>query len=232
MATFDSGGKPIPFELFVPTTAGLHPAVVVAYGTEGMGVINGFDAGTAIRDFASSLANRGFVVVLPHYFERTGTTPGFETVLPVFSQHRDKWLDTLGDCLAFAASRTTDVDATKLALLGFSLGGHLALRQAKRGTGLPVGAVVEFFAPISSLPGGLGGDIGKLPPVQLNHGTVDNVVLPTQCDELEGLLVAAGKVKNVDYERHDYPGQGHGFVGAAATEAQGNAADFLKKHLG
>ena len=50
--------------------------------------------------------------------------------------------------------------------------------------------------------------------------------------KLEGLLTSAGKVKGVDYERHDYAGQGHGFVGAAATEAQGNAADFLEKHLG
>jgi dienelactone hydrolase len=233
MTTFESGGKRITVDLLLPVAGGLHPAVVVAYGTEGLGVIRGFDAGAAIRDFAGYLADAGFVVLVPHYFERTQTPPGLQTVLPVYVRHRDEWLDTIGDCLKYAASRTADVDKTKLGLLGFSLGGHLALRQAKRATGIAVGAVVEFFAPISSLPGGLEDDIGNLPPVQIHHGDADPVVASTQSDELEGLLTAAGKVRGVDYERHNYRGEGHGFRGATAIESsKQRTADFFKKHLG
>jgi len=229
MTTFYSGGKPIRVELFLPAVRGLHPAVVVAYGTEGMGVIQGFDAGAAIRDYAGDLASMGFVVLLPHYFDRTTTTPGIETVFPVYAEHRDEWLDTLRDCLKYATTRTTDVDKTKIGLLGFSLGGHLALRQAKSGTGIAVSAVVEFFAPISMLSGGLGDQIGDLPPVQIHHGTADSLVSMAQCDELEGLL----KGGRVDYERYDYLGEGHGFRGASAIkESKQHTADFFNKHLG
>jgi dienelactone hydrolase len=233
MTTFESGGKPITVDLFLPAVGDLRPAIIVAYGTEGLGIIRGFDAGAAIKDFAGYLANMGFVVLVPHYFERTQTPPGLQTVLPVYARHRDEWLDTLGDCLNYAASRATDVDKTKLGLLGFSLGGHLALRQAKAKTGIAVRAVVEFFAPISSLPGGMGDGISDLPPVQIHHGDVDPVVASTQSDELEGLLVAAGKVRGIDYERHNYRGEGHGFREMSAIESsQQRTSDFFKKHLG
>lgn len=233
MATFNSGGKPISVDLFLPAVGGFHPAVVLAYGTEGLGVIQGFDAGAAIRDFANYLADTGFVVLVPHFFERTQTPPGLQTVLPVYARHRDEWLDTLGDCLDYAANRTTDVDKTKIGLLGFSLGGHLALRLAKGERGIAVGTVVEFFAPISLLPGGLGDDIGDLPPVQIHHGDSDPVVASTQSVELEGLLVAAGKMEGVDYERHNYRGEGHGFRGAPAIKSsKQRTSDFFKKHLG
>ena len=234
MTTFKSGGKHISVELFLPAVGGLHPAVVVAYGTEGLGVILGHNVGAAIRDFAEYLATKGFVALIPHFFERTSTPEGFQTVTPVYDLHRDEWVDTLGDCLKFAASRTTEVDKNRIGLLGFSLGGHLALRQAKRGTGLAVGAVVEFYAPISNPPfNGLGDHLGDLPPVQIHHGgTSDQVVSSTQSDELEGLLVAAGKVKGVGYERHDYPYEGHGFRGADAIKlSKQRTADFFKKHL-
>jgi dienelactone hydrolase len=233
MATFNSGGKSITVDLSLPAAGGLHPAIVMAYGTEGLGVIRGYDAGAAIRDCAKYLADRGFVVLVPHYFERTQTPPGLQTVLPVYAQHRDEWLDTLGDCLNYAASRTADVDKNKIGLLGFSLGGHLALRRAKDGAGIAVGAVVEFFAPISMLPGGLGDHIGNLPPVQIHHGDSDPIIASTQSGELEGLLVAAGKVPGVDYERHNYHGEGHGFRGAPAIKSsKQRTADFFKKHLG
>jgi carboxymethylenebutenolidase len=234
MTTFDSGGKHISVELFLPAMAGLHPAIVVAYGTEGLGVILDHDAGAAIRDFARHLATEGFVALIPHFFERTSTPEGFQTVIPAYdAPHRDEWLDTLGDCLKFAVSRTTEVDKNRLGLLGFSLGGHLALRRAKIGTSRAIRAVVEFFAPISSPPfSGLGDHLGDLPPVQIHHGASDQIVPNTQSDELERLLVAAGKVKGVDYERHNYPGEGHGFRGAAAIKAsKRSTADFFKKHL-
>jgi dienelactone hydrolase len=233
MTTFDSGGKHISVEQFLPAVGGLHPAVVVAYGTEGLGVILGHDAGAAIRDFARHLATKGFVVLLPHFFERTDTPEGFQTVLPVYTRHRDEWLDTLDDCLNLVASRTTEVDKTRIGLLGFSLGGHLALRRSKIGTGIAIGAVVDFFAPISSPPfNGLGDHLGDLPPVQIHHGASDQVVPSTQSDELERLLVATGKVKGVDYERHSYPGEGHGFRGAAAIKlSKQRTADFFKKQL-
>jgi dienelactone hydrolase len=69
---FDSGGKKIPYELFLPTASGKRPAIMVAYGTHGMTE----PFGTDIRSYAGYLADRGYVALIPHYFVRTGTTPG------------------------------------------------------------------------------------------------------------------------------------------------------------
>ncbi len=233
MTTFKSGGKDISVELFLPAAGGLHPAVVVAYGTEGMGVLLGHDVGAAIRDYAAHLASAGFVALIPHFFERTGTTEGFQTVTPAYAPHRDEWLDTLGDCLKFAASRTTEVDKNRLGLLGFSLGGHLALHRAKSKAAPAARAVVEFYASISNPPfNDLGDHFSDLPPVQIHHGTADQIVPNSQSDELQRLLLAAGKRKGTDFERFDYPGEGHGFRGAdAIKDSKQQMVDFFKKHL-
>ncbi len=237
MTTFDSGGKPISVELFLPAATGSHPAVVVAYGTEGMGkgITPGHDVGAAIRGYAEHLASAGFVALIPHFFERTKTAEGFQTVMPAYdAPHRDKWLDTLGDCLKFAISRPEVDKKIKPGLLGFSLGGHLALRQAKIKTSVAVGAVVEFYAPISQSPfNGLGDHLADLPPVLIHHGgKFDQIVESVQSDELEVLLGNAGKVKGVDYKRQDYPSEGHGFIGDdAIKKSKQLTADFFKKHL-
>ncbi len=236
MTTFDSGGNPILVELFLPAAVGSHPAVVIAYGTEGLGkgITPGHDVGAAIRGYAEHLASAGFVALIPHFFERTKTDEGFLTVMPVYDASRAKWLDTLGDCLKFAVSQSEVDKKIKPGLLGFSLGGHLALRQAKIKTSIAVGAVVEFYAPISQSPfNGLGDHLGDLPPVLIHHGgKSDQIVESTQSDELEVLLGNAGKVKGVDYERQDYPSEGHGFTGDDAIKLSKKlTADFFKKHL-
>ncbi len=232
MATFNSGGTKVSVELFLPPRGGVHRAVVVAYGTEGMGMVRNVDAGRAIRTYANHLASTEFVVLIPHYFERTNTPPGFQTALPVFQQHRDTWLETLGDCLTYALSRS-DVDPAKIGLLGFSMGGHLALRRAKLGTGVRVNAVVEFAAPITMAPfGDLRDNLANLPPLQIHHGTADEIVPPEQSDVLEGLLAGVGKVKGSHYERHDYDGEGHIFQGTPAVDlSKQRTAKFFRIHL-
>jgi hypothetical protein len=117
----------------------------------------------------------------------------------------------------------------KMGLLGFSLGGHLALRRAKMGGGVRVKAAVEFFAPITMPPfHGLGGDIDKLPPTQIHHGNADELVPPEESDKLKQSLLKAGKLEGRDFEVHIYPGEGHGFKGAAAvTSSRQRTGDFF-----
>ena len=81
---------------------------------------------------------------------------------------RDQWVATIGDALTYAAAHS-DVEADRLGLLGFSLGGYVTLRAAKRPSGNAVKAAVSFFAPIHMPPfGGIGGDIDKLPPLRIH----------------------------------------------------------------
>ena len=63
--TFESGGKTIRIDCFVPDGDGRFPAIISLHGS------GGNYAG--ISEPASLLANRGYGVYVLHYFDRTGT---------------------------------------------------------------------------------------------------------------------------------------------------------------
>ena len=129
MATdiFDSQGKKISIEIFQPSGAGQHPAIIIAYGTAGLNA----PWGDGIRSFARDLAEKGYVALIPDYFERTNTIAGLIAPLEAFPASRDLWLETLGDALSYATGRS-DIDSSRMGLVGFSMGAHLALRTAKK----------------------------------------------------------------------------------------------------
>ena len=143
---FTSSGKNVPVEMFEASGSGPHPAVVVVYGTRGMNA----PFGESIRAFAKKLAAAGIPGLIPHYFEVSGTTAstdgaGDAVVMEQVDASLDKWVQAVADCLTFAGGRPA-ARPDRLALLGFSLGGHVMLRAAKR----PSGPVVR--AAVSSLP--------------------------------------------------------------------------------
>lgn len=223
---FDSKAGKVPFELFNLVPAGKQPAIVIVYGTAGM--LEPY--GTHIRSFAGDLAARGFVILLPNHFHGTGTSAGFDAY-QAFPQKRDIWVSTLNDCVRYAKSRD-DVKDGKIGLLGFSMGGHLALRTAKLTGGSKVNALVEFFAPIKQeVFRELGTGIESLPFLQIHHGTADETVKPAETAELVRLLKAAKKKEGADYEVHWYDGEGHGFRNPADSKSRQLTGDFFDKHL-
>jgi dienelactone hydrolase len=230
---FKSGGTDVPVSVSQPATTGTHPAVLLAYGTRGLNA----PFGTAILNFARDLASAGYVALVPHYLERTGTPaaksqPGDLAVMDAFMEYRDVWIDTLGDCLSYAANRA-DVAANRTGVVGFSMGAHLMLRLAKADHKVKVNAVVSFFAPITQPQpffNGLGDGITKLPPVQIHHGETDSIVDPRQSHELTKVLKSAGKVEGRDYELYRYPGQGHGFDGPDVGVSTRRTIGFLDLH--
>ncbi|MBS0156143.1 MAG: dienelactone hydrolase family protein [Nitrospira sp.] len=169
------------------------------------------------------------MVVIPLYF---GEVPA-EEALQSFPQSRDNWIATIGDTLSFATT-LKNVRKEKLGLLGFSMGGHLALWRAKSTTPPKVNAVVEFFAPINYPPifTGIGDNLKNLPNLLIHHGTSDSTVPLEQTMLLRTLLLAAGKVEGTDFEIITYPGEGHGFVAhEAIASSQAASAEFVRKHL-
>jgi carboxymethylenebutenolidase len=231
--SFKSHGRDIPVEVFPGAGAGPRPAVVLVYGTRGMNA----PFGDSIRGFAKKLAASGCTALIPDYFKGTGTPASTDgegdiVVMAAVQPSRDQWVATIGDGLAYAAARS-DVRADRLGLLGFSLGGHVTLRAAKQASSSAVRAAVSFFAPIAMAPfGGIGGDIDKLPPLQIHHGEKDGPpVPPSESRALEGLLVAARKLKGRDYEVFFYEGQGHGFTGQAALTSEKRTVDFFGTRL-
>jgi carboxymethylenebutenolidase len=129
---FTSGGKSIALDCYFPANAGRFPAVIALHGSGGNH--------ESMSEPASQLAARGFAVFVVHYFDRTGTTTATDkrTIFGSFPA----WGKTVWDAIGHVAKHP-HVDAERIGLLGFSLGGYLALSVASVDSRVKV--VVEFF---------------------------------------------------------------------------------------
>jgi dienelactone hydrolase len=217
---FVSNSKSIAIDMFMPTSPGRRPATLVLHGTFGLEPEFRAD----LISFGEALAASGVVAAIPHYFERTGTRPGIEATL-ASDADLAQWTAACGDALAFLRDHPA-VDGGRLAVLGFSLGGHLALTLGMappRGTSLK--AVVDFFGPTSRLR--LTGNRAALPPLLIHHGTADAIVPIQDSLTLESELKAVGKIAGVGYQLISYPGQGHAFTAPAVAASRQATVDFL-----
>jgi dienelactone hydrolase len=201
---FATGGTSVPGELYIPPAHGRGQGIVVVHGSDGMAE----PWGAAIRGYAQDLADRGFTILIPYYFEKTGTLPGIE----VLSQGSNlpAWTETIRDACTYAATVAGAPDHA-MGLLGFSLGGNLCLRLRSS-----VRAVVEFFAPELRDWGGIGTTPGSVrPEIQIHHGRSDALVPIAESENISAALKSEGVTPQV----FSYEAAGHGFAGADAANA-------------
>lgn len=210
-ATYATGGKQITVESYVPNSTGTFPAVIALHGS------GGIREGWADNP-ARLLAGRGFAVFVPHYFERTGDNWADDRTI---RQNFPSWMQTIADAITWAAQQPK-VDAARLALLGFSLGGYLALSVASRDK--RVKAVVEYFG---GLPQELEQHASSLPPTLILHGDADPTVPVSEAHKLQRLLERHG----VKHELQIYSGVGHGFTGPTLFDAGLRTLKFLNDNL-
>ncbi len=209
-ASFESSGHSVTVEQFLPAAPGKYRTVIALHGS------GGIREGWSTQP-ATLMAGQGYSVFLLHFFERTGTVRAdYETT----HRHFPDWMRTIGDAITFAAQNPS-VDANRIGLLGFSLGGFLALAVAS--VDPRVKAVVEFFG---GLPEELQG-VPKMPPVLIVHGEEDRVVPVSEAVKLQQLLERTGS----PYEMKLYPGAGHVLNGMQFMDAGRRAVQFLNKHL-
>jgi carboxymethylenebutenolidase len=210
--TFKSGGKPIRLDAFLPeTSTGPLPAVIALYGSGGN--VSGMER------YAGTLAAQGFAVYLLRYFDRTATTYADKsTILRNFPL----WMKTLWDAISFIAAEP-QVDAKRIALLGFSLGAYLSL--ANSAIDHRVKVVVEFFG---GMPKEMNFFMRRLCPVLILHGESDAIVPVAEAYQLQKLL----EKKRIPYEIKIYPGIGHGFEDEVTWRDAGlRSLQFLQKYL-
>ena len=212
LLTFESGGKPIRLDAYMPATNGrCYPAVIALYGSGGG--VAGMDKAAAL------LAEQGFAVYILHFFDRTNTTfADKQTSLRNFPV----WMKTLWDAVSFVEKRP-EVDRERIALLGFSLGAYLALSNAaidKR-----IKAVVEFFG---GLPREMKLFTRRFCPVLILHGEADAIIPVAEAYQLQQFL----EKKGIANEMKIYPGAGHGFENEIWRDAGLRSLRFLQKHLG
>ena len=72
--------------------------------------------------------------------------------------------------------------------------------------------------------------VGQMPPVQLHHGTADEVVDVSQAHRLIEEMEAAGKGED-EFEAHIYDGAGHGLLDLVSRGAATRAEEFLRTHI-
>jgi len=189
--------------------------VVLLHGADGLQ----FETWTKVyAGLARSFAGRGYLVVMPHYFERTGSKFGdLGTIL----KNYPAWFGTVKDAVTFAG-KLPRADPDRLAVAGVSLGGTLAIDTAAKDKRVKV--LVDFFG---GFPDVIAGQVKALPPTLILHGDKDRLVLLKDSEKLDALLTRL----MVEHELKVYPGAGHGFAGDDDKDAMDRAAKFLDRHL-
>jgi dienelactone hydrolase len=204
-----SGGRPVAVEHVGAPAPGRGPAVVLVHGSDG--------PVARYRSVARELAEAGFHVFLPHYFDRTGhgraSGPAIARGLPA-------WTATVQDTVSYAAAQA-DVDPERIGVLGLSLGGGIALAAASRDTRVKALVTVAGFVPGTMDPA------APLPPTLILHGEKDRVVPVRTARQLQLFLAEKGTPR----EAKIYPDEGHAFSPAAQADAGRRIAAFLKRHL-
>jgi dienelactone hydrolase len=222
MTTFSSNSQAVTLDVFPVPSPGKHPAVLILHGSFGMMPQYKPD----IVSFANALLAAGIGSTLPYYLESTQTLPGMG-VLTLIPEKSPTWRQAASDALT-VMSADPRFDATRLGVLGFSLGGHLALSLAMDPPpGISPKCVVDFFGPTKTLEP----HWSKMPPLLIFHGTVDPLVVPAESDYLVGELKRVGKKKGVDFFYDPSEGETHGFKGAELTKSRDATVEFFKKRL-
>ncbi|TQL55435.1 dienelactone hydrolase family protein [Subtercola boreus] len=176
-----------------------------------------------LESYATALASRGFFVVVPDLFNGLATIDA-----PSADELRDAMdlgfaLATLDDAIALGRNGTS-----KVGIIGFEIGGWLALQAAQAGS---ADAVVSYAGGLTE------NEPGILPcPVLLNYSDLGDWGTGTEAD----LFVSRLKEMGTPVTRHTYVGTNDIFANAtlverldknAAALAFARSTNFLQEQL-
>lgn len=179
-----------------------------------------------LEPFAAALAGRGgFRVLVPDFYDGVATTDD-DDAAGLMARLTD---EDARDILDATIGMGLDEGSLRVGLVGFSMGGSLALRAAQRGD---ADAVVAYYATLGP------DDSGILPcPVLLHLAESDGYRPGSEPDAFVSRLRDNG----TPVTSHTYVGTGHSFANATLTEkVDGRAAAlafarttvFLEARLG
>jgi carboxymethylenebutenolidase len=214
MKRYQSGTTFIGLEEREPESGGAHPAILVLHGSMGAG---SYWMGRFVPAFAEIDA----AAYAPRYFQKTRSLIATQKTI-LDGKHFPAWLAAVRDAVSYVAERP-NVDARSIAVLGFSLGGFLAMALA---------AEDRRIQAVISLSGGMppGWEDKATPgmaPVLVLHGANDPVVPVSEAYKAERIL----KERGVDCELEVYSGERHWMAGAAHARVLRRCAEFLKNDL-
>jgi carboxymethylenebutenolidase len=187
MVDYQSDGVHIAAFLARPAGTGPYPAIMVLQ--EWWGLDN------HIKDIAMRFAREGYVALAPDLYSRQGnkvtTDPG-EAGSLMGNLNDDVALKDLRAAVAYLKNQP-QVDAAKIGVIGFCMGGTYALLSAEN---LPdIKASAPFYGQIVyDRPGGPIEQISKLAcPLMYIYGDADGWITNDHVDRLEAALKQHGK---------------------------------------
>jgi dienelactone hydrolase len=209
VSTFRSSGKTVRVDEFRPLGSGHAPLVLLLHGSAGP------ESGNfPYRTLAATLANRGWAVQIPHYFEVTKPNRNGS------GEPYGIWIRALRDEID-GCRRRSDIDASKVVLIGFSLGASLVLAAVS--DGLPVSAIVECAG---SLPDVYFTRLRDLPPTLILHNRGDPVMPVSNAEQLIRLC----DTRHYLCEAHFGSGAAHGLP-APESESVDRIVQFISAHI-
>ncbi|UAK25115.1 dienelactone hydrolase family protein [Sphingomonas nostoxanthinifaciens] len=203
----------MPTHVFTPTGDGPWPAAII--------YMDALAIRPALLGMAQKLADEGYLVLLPDLFYRHGPYPPFDPKAVFAGDFREligPFMATTGNAKAAEDTRAllgwlesrTDVAGEKIGVLGFCMGGRMALYVA--------GIFSDRVAAAVSLHGGnLANDAPDSPHLlapkieaELYVGAADedHAYSPEMAEKLEAALTDAG----VSYVHEWYKGSHHGWT--------------------
>ncbi|MCR9202017.1 MAG: dienelactone hydrolase family protein [Planctomycetaceae bacterium] len=221
-------------DVFLPPTEVREaplPAVIVLHGVEGT---SPFYRGFHLTN-ARQIADAGYAVYLVHYFDPHAYSDllylkGQELDTERIDEHiygakradREAWEQCAFQAVQWVGEQP-EVDGDNVFLLGYSLGGCVAISCAERCAQLerqPLrGLVVNFACQFRDME-----LTATLPDTQMHHGANDSVVLPEWMAETARRMQACG----TRVDSHVYAGQEHTLTGTAAELCRQRTHDFLQ----
>ena len=200
---------PMAMPSFRPADGGPRPGVIV--------VMEAFGVNPNIRGVARRFAEEGYAAVAPDLFHRSGRLR-FAPYDKLQEMREDLRSGGFGDAsidadIQAAVDRLrADPDVGRIGIVGFCLGGRVAMQSAIRASGLSAAAVYYggFMFPGGDVPDAFSAmrEAERLAvPVIGFFGEDDQNPTPEQARALDERLTALGK----EHRFHYYEGAGHGF---------------------
>jgi carboxymethylenebutenolidase len=207
---YPSGETRVTVEWFAPLAEGKFPAVLLLHGSGGLEQ----STGDLFREIARGLSSEGYVVLIPHYFERTAHVVG----KPFGDKEIPAFLEAVHDAIEFAvASRV--VDSERIGVVGWSLGSHLAFFRSTKDPRIKAIVSISGHLPVEWK--------SKFPPVLIIQGSKDKGTPAQRLKDFQEKL----KTQNTPCVSHVYKGVGHNLDLPTWDDVSRRMAVFFNKYL-